>query len=346
MTDDKDEAKVRGGVARSEAMSAAERKESARHAALSRWSAELPQATHQGPLQLGGSMLMAAVLGTGKRLLSQGTFLAALGRSKNPKAGRGGTTTLDGLPYFLQGEHIRPFISEELRPSTTPILFRDMNGRRTVGYDAELLPIVCEVYLKFRDESRRNGGEVPSRQRHIVEACDRLMRGLARVGIIALVDEATGYQETRDRIALQAILDRFLRRELAAWAKRFPDEFYQQIFKLRGWNWKGMKINRPQIVASYTKDIVYARLAPGILKELEARNPVKDSGRRKAKHHQWLTEDVGHPALAQHLYGVIGFMRAARTWDQFMTLMDLAYPKRGDTLKMPFMADVAVSQKG
>jgi len=123
---------------------------------------------------------------------------------------------------------------------------------------------------------------------------------------VALVDEATGYQEIRDRLALQAILDRFLRKELAAWAKRFPDEFYQQIFRLRGWNWKGMRVNRPQVVANYTKDFVYERLAPSILKELEARNPKDDGNDRRAKHHQWFTEDVGHPALAQHLYASSG----------------------------------------
>ena len=75
-----------------------------------------------------------------------------------------------------------------------------------------------------------------------MRACELLMRGLAHVGIIALVDEATGFQQIRDRDALQAILDAYLRKELAAWAKRFPDEFYQQIFRLRGWQWKGMKI--------------------------------------------------------------------------------------------------------
>ncbi len=99
-----------------------------------------------------------------------------------------------------------------------------------------------------------------------------------------------------------------------------------------------MSVNRPQAVAGYTCDLVYARLAPGILKELEVRNPVDDRGRRRAKHHQWLTEDVGHPALAQHLYAVIGFMRIAQTWNQFVTNLDIAFPKRGDALRLPFMA--------
>lgn len=329
--------KASGGYARARVLSAEERRESARKAALARWSGDLPRATHEAPIHIGDSTLMAAVLPDGKRLLSQGTFLRALGRSRTPKAGTGGLTTSEGLPFFLQADRLNPFISEDLKVAAAPIIFVSKTGHRTVGYEAQLLPMVCEVYLKFRDSLQ---GEVPSQYRRIVSACDLLMRGLARVGIIALIDEATGYQEVRDRLALQAILDKFLSNELAAWAKRFPDEFYQQIFRLRGWEWKGMSGKRPHAVAWYTNDLVYERLAPGILEELQRRNPSDGHGRRKAKHHQWLTDDVGHPALAQHLYAVIGLMRVSVTWSQFMTNINLAFPKRGANLMFPFMAEI------
>jgi hypothetical protein len=108
------------------------------------------------------------------------------------------------------------------------------------------------------------------------------------------------------------------------------------IFRLRNWtlgHTKGNRAYRPQIVANYTKDLVYARLAPGILRELEARNPIDEHGHRKAKHHQWLTEDVGHPALAQHLHAVIGLMRAANSWDDFKNMLDeIAADDRNGTL--------------
>ena len=78
-----------------------------------------------------------------------------------------------------------------------------------------------------------------------------------------------------------------------------------------------------------------------ILDELERRNPKDEKGYRKARHHQFLTDDVGHPALAQHLYGVIGLMRVADeqgdvagVWDRFMRMVDKAYPRRGDTLQL------------
>lgn len=168
----------------------------------------------------------------------------------------------------------------------------------------------------------------------IAKKCEILVRGLAQVGIVALVDEATGYQEVRDRLALQAILDAYLRKELAAWAKRFPDEFYREMFRLRGWPWERLSVSRPSIVGKFTNDLVYERLAPGVLEELQRLNPKDDRGRRKSRHHQWLTEDVGHPALAQHLHAVIGFMRASSTWDQFYRLIQRAFPKKGQTIEM------------
>lgn len=102
-----------------------------------------------------------------------------------------------------------------------------------------------------------------------------------------------------------------------------------------------MKVNRPQVVAKYTTDLVYERLAPSILSELEEKNPKNSRGQREAKHHQWLTEDVGHPALAQHLYGLIGFMRACDSWDQFYNMVQRAYPKKGETLFLPLVESKA-----
>ena len=223
--------------------------------------------------------------------------------------------------------------------STTPLFFRTRLGKRAVGYNAQLLPQVAEVYLRFRDACLESGRPVPRQYKHIVTACNVLIRGLAAVGIVALVDEATGYQEVRDRQALQAILDKYLRKEFAAWAKRFPDNFYREIFRLKGWTWRGMKVNRPQVVARYTNDIVYARLAPGILKELEVRNPKDERGYRKTKHHQWLTDDIGNPALSQHLYAVIGIMRGFDDWDHFKHFLDRAYPPRTDSAQLSLFSD-------
>jgi hypothetical protein len=97
-----------------------------------------------------------------------------------------------------------------------------------------------------------------------------------------------------------------------------------------------MKVNRPQVVAKYTTDIVYARLAPGILAKLEEMNPKDERGHRKVRHHQWLTEEIGHPALQAHIGGVTALMRVSSDWSQFMKLLQRAYPKINANLTLPF----------
>ena len=170
---------------------------------------------------------------------------------------------------------------------------------------------------------------------HIAARAEILVRGLATVGIIALVDEVTGYQEIRDRNELNKILDRYLMVEYAEWSKRFPDEFYQQIFRLRKWEWRGMKVNRPQVVGHYTNDIVWSRLAPGVMEELEHLNPKGEGGNRPVKHHQWLTNDIGHPKLQDHLTGVMAIMRASLKWSDFQRALQRAYPRIHTNLELP-----------
>jgi hypothetical protein len=289
-----------------------------------------PKAIRDGTLRIGEIEVPCAVLEDGTRLLTQKGFLRALGRSPSPMGSGGRSEDGEQLPAFLRGKSLQPFISNELASASTPVVFYPLNGGLAFGYRAELLPQVCDVFLKARE-----AGALAFNQTHIAKQAEILVRGLAHTGIIALVDEATGYQQIRDREALQAILDAYLRKEFAAWAKRFPDEFYQELFRLRGWQWKGMKVNRPQVVGKYTNDLVYERLAPGILKELEERNPKSSRGERKGRHHQLLTEEVGHPALAQHLYGLLGFMRASDDWDSFYRMIQRAYPKKGENLLLP-----------
>jgi hypothetical protein len=133
-----------------------------------------------------------------------------------------------------------------------------------------------------------------------------------------------------------------LRRELAAWSKKFPDEFYENIYKLKNWTWPGMGKNRFSVVAKYTMNLVYDRLAPGVRAELEQRSPKDDRGRRKNKLHQWLSDDYGHPMLAQHLHALLMFQRLAiqngASWSQFVKTVDQVMPRRRDTLGLPFNA--------
>lgn len=326
----------KGGLARAEKMTPEERKEVASKAANIRWGT--PRAEHVGEIHIGDMHFPCSVLSDGTRILTQTDFMDGMGMYYSGWVARSKlkNESSAAIPHFLAFKSLEPFIYRHLGDLQSIVVkYRTKERNRPAhGIKAEIIPKICEVWLDADEH-----GKLGTRQKQIAQKAKILMRALAHVGITALVDEATGYQEVRDRRALQEILDKFLLKEFAAWAKRFPNEFYQQIFRLRNWQWRGMKVNRPQIVAHYTKDLVYARLTPGILKELEIRNPKDERGHRKARHHQFLTEEIGHPALAQHLYGVLGLMRIAETWEEFMKMVDRAYPRRGDTLQLSLFED-------
>ena len=330
--DDDVTGRAKGGVARARNLDPSRRSEIAAKAAAARWkNADLPLAefgSADRPLRILDAEIPCYVLSDGTRVLTQEGFLTALGRAKKAKGGTGASVGVDSLPAFLAANNLKPLISKDIHESTTPVEFRLPTGGRAFGFRAELLPKVCNIYLQARDA----GLLLPSQVR-LAQQADMLVRGLAETGIVALVDEATGYQQVRARDALQAYLDRFLRKELAAWVKMFPDEFFQEIFRLKRWNWTGTS-RRPGVVGHYINDLVYDRLGPGVLSELTRKNPSDGKGQRKARHHQWLTEDIGNPALAQHLYALIGFMRAEDDWDSFKARFHRAYPKKGETLSL------------
>ncbi len=291
-------------------------------------SNKILKATHEGLLPVGGIEIPCFVLPDGTRVITQRGIQTTTGMGTS-----GGKDGAQRLAQTVEKLEAKLSVSNDLSARIrTPIIFTPVHGGRTAyGNEATTLIDYCEMLLKARDIK----GVLTEAQERWAVAADIVIRAFAKVGIIAVIDEVTGYQEIRDRGELERILDHYLRKEYATWSKRFPDEFYKQIFRLRGWQWRGMKVNRPSVVAHYTTDFVWARLAPGVLEELERLNPI-EGGRRKVKHHQYLTDDVGHPALQAHLNGVTAIMRGSTTWEQACRMVQRAFPKVNTTLDIPF----------
>jgi hypothetical protein len=157
----------------------------------------------------------------------------------------------------------------------------------------------------------------------------KLLRSLTSA-LFALIDEATGYQDDRAKYALAKIFTSFLAKERQKWTLTFPLDFYKEIYRLRGWKFEPWNTKRPSVVASWTDDFVYDRLAPGLTDELRNKNLIAETGRRSGKHHQWFNPDKGHPKLKEHISGVIALLRAADNWEAFRRGLDRAYPKFGE----------------
>jgi len=285
---------------------------------------KLPEATHNGDILLGGLALPVSVLDDGTHVFSERALLAILGAK-----GRG-TRGGHRVASILQKLYVNTLINKKTWVDIEAPVRHIRYGRESIGYKSSLLGNI----IKALSQAKRLGILKTEAEQRYARNAEILRDALVDVAVDALIDEVTGYQEIRDKDALQKILDKYLRRELAAWAKRFPDEFYEEMFRLKGWQWKGMKINRPSVVGTYTRNVVYERLVPGLLKELERRNPKTTKGHRAHKHHQWLTEEIGHPKLRDHLIGVVALMKASPNWNNFLRSLARAFPITGDQIEM------------
>ena len=279
------------------------------------------------PLIINGIKIPCYVLEDEIRVLSQGGFLSAIGRFRVPS---GSKSDVDELPDFLRAKNLRSYIPGDILMTTNPIQFKAPSaGSVALGYRAELLPMVCRVYLNARRE-----GVLYKSQVHIAERAEILLAGLAIVGIIAMIDEATGYEAIRPKRALANIYEAFIAKELQPWIKTFPNEYYAEIFRLKGWS-EPEGVSRPQVIAHYTNDIVYERLAPGALGELQRLNPMLPTGGRKVRHHQWLTPELGHVKLNEHLTSITALMRISIDWATFQRHLQTAYPKMDSQMVFP-----------
>ncbi|MBY5501245.1 hypothetical protein HFO82_21860 [Rhizobium leguminosarum] len=286
----------------------------ARLGAQARWGEgkTLPRAifgSTDNPLTIGDIELPCYVLDDERRVLTASgvQFGMAMAQGGSMKKG------LSRLELFVSGKILSPFISNDLRERVqNPILFRTPANGKAYGYEAEVLVELCEAVL-----AARQAGKLQAQQMPIAQQCEILMRGFARVGIVALVDEATGYERVRKRGELHKILEAYIAKELLPWSKRFPDSFYEEMFRLHGWDYDPRSVARPGVVGKFTNKYIYEALPEGVIDELKAKNP-----ENKKRHHQFLTEDVGHPHLERQITATTTLMRASDDWTGFKKLYD------------------------
>lgn len=314
-----------GGIARAKNMTPEMKVDRAKKAAATRWGGAIKKVTHGSddhPLKIGDIEIPCYVLEDDTRVISQRGLQGGIGMSLSGARAAGDqrlAVFLDGLTQ--RGVETKD-LSERIR---NPIRFTPARGRSAYGYEATILADICDVVLAARKQKQLLPNQI-----HIADTCEVLVRGFARIGIIALIDEATGFQRDRKKDALARILEAFIAKELQPWLRTFPSEFYQEMFRLRGLEYDPDNVKRPQYFGVLTNDIVYKRLAPGVLEELKNAIPKNASGRPKAKFFQLLTRSVGYPKLREHLGAVVATMRMSSTWDEFKRKFDKFYPVVGE----------------
>ena len=126
----------------------------------------------------------------------------------------------------------------------------------------------------------------------------------------------------------------------------FPDEFYSELFRLRNLPFPSGRVQRPQFFGHLTNDIVYRRLAPGVLEKLKRVAPKNAKGGRSNKLFQMLSASWGYRKLLEHMGAVITMMQLSKRYPDFKVTLDRLRPPYGTTMPLPFPPEELENDNG
>lgn len=273
---------------------------------------------NRGELDLAGMKIPCYVLEDGTRVLSGRKMQEALKMVDDS----GQKASGHRMAVFLSRKSLTPFISKYLNMGTLEPLECYDGNMKINGYRAEALADICDVFLEARKHI-----ELSSRQKIIADQCEILMRAFARVGIIALVDEATGYQNEREHFELQKILSAYISEEILKWQLTFTDDFYREIYRLWGLPFVPKYIRqKPSFIGKLTSKYIYEELPKGVVEKIKEKAGKTEKG-WKYKWHQTLTPEIGREHLKQQIIEVTALMSASRSKEEFDVLFQRKYHK-------------------
>ncbi|MDY7224511.1 P63C domain-containing protein [Halalkalibacterium halodurans] len=282
-------------------------------------STDVIRATHKGDWVPTGTDLLIEcyVLENQERVFS----LRGTARTMGLKGNGAGA-----LQRLLKSNYIRDYLSADLKQWVKDTdegkvqKIRPPEGGNLIhGFKASLLVDLSDAFYKAKNDGVF---DIPARQ-YQNELADRLYNitlAFSKVGIDAFIDEITGYQDTRDRDALQKLLDIYVEDYFQPWQKRFPDSFYKEIFRLKGWEYKANG-RKPHLVSKITREFIYDFLPPDVMDE------VRERKKGKEKIHQWLTSEAGLNHLEKQIASTTTLMRASESWEEFEKLFGRSFKK-------------------
>ena len=276
------------------------------------------QIIHEGEIVLGESVIPCYVLEDGTRVLSGNAMQNAL-KLQEESDNKSGTR----LARYLSQKTLNPFLYNGKNDGHYDPIICYRGTQKINGYEATILADICDAFLEARKSI-----PLSSRQTIIADQCEILIRGFARVGIVALIDEATGYQYERERFELQKILNAYISDEILKWQLTFTDDFYKEVYRL----WKLPFIpkyikNKPSFIGKLTTKYIYEQLPSGVMEKIKENTGKTDKGNWKYKWHQSLTPEIGREHLKKQIIEVTTLMSVSPSKEYFDDLFKQKYNK-------------------
>src|SRR6266436_3160564 len=261
----------------------------------------LPIARWSGTLVLGALELPVFVLNNGQRIISRNAATNVLTGKRS-----------GDLESYINVEGLAGYLPEDLPEQLIEFEIPEMSHKTTIGISAETFLDICTAYVRALDE----GSLKTPRQKDIANKAAIFLASCAKVGLVALIDEATGYQYVRTEDALQFKLRLFLEEEMRKWEPTFPEELWVEFGRLT--HWKGPLNQRPKYWGRLVMELVYEYLDTDVAEWLRKNNPKPQKGQN---HHQWLSGQYGLKKLTEHIWMLIGLARSCQTMRELQTKM-------------------------
>ena len=324
--------KSKGGEARALALTPERRKEIAMKGVLAKKErASLPKAiagAEDKLLVIGNMEIQCFVLDDETRVLTLRTLQSGIGMSEG--GGKGGARKIPALMARLAEKGL-DIMNLDAR-ANNPIKFITPGGNLADGYDARMLPDICAVLIEADRKQI-----LDKRYAHIAERAAKLQHGFATMGIIALVDKVTGYENFKKATDFARIIEAFVAKDMQPYIPKFPPEYYEQICRLRSVPYDPNSVKRPAYFGHLTNNITYRRLAPGVWKELKEKSKKKAATSLTKPHlHRFLTDDVGDPRLKDVISKSIAVMQLSDNWFDFLDKLDRVLPVQQQQLQLQF----------
>jgi len=247
---------------------------------------------------------------------------------------RGGGST--GVLRNLRAKFIQPFLSDQLQSWTDRLSHNKIDkisadsGPAIVPFKSELFADICDAYV-----DAHIAGVLNEQQKIVAIRLRSITTAFAKVGLSAVIDEITGYQVNRKKEELRELLMMYVSEEFIVWVKTFPDELFEQIFRLRGWgSFSDSNGKMPKYAGKIIINIIYNRLPDNVLEALCEKTPTSKAGNKLVRLHQSLTPDVGRQHLEKLIIAVVALMKGADSWEHFMYSLDKCYPAKNKQLRM------------
>lgn len=265
-----------------------------------------------GDLTIAGQSVECHVLSDGRRVLDTSQAQAFLGLGAKDR-------------HFWRSLARIPGLSAEIQAGPR-IAFVLPDGRSVAyGYEASFIMDVCLAYQAAFLKDALHHKQAPTARRAM-----SMVAAAAKVGLEALIDEATGYQKRRPGDYLRGRFSDLLRDHHDDWKRRWNDDLMDALCRLYGR--RHVPGTPPPRCLWRAEGMIYDLvIGPDVMAEVRRRNPEPEHG---TNHHQ-LFRDPVQSLLGDDLRVILALAQTAATKRDFWHHMRVHYCREPLQLRLP-----------